>query len=107
AEPAAAWPRVLILRNRELTAGVTDIAAVVTNIARDARRIADLPSFALEQHAVFFLVGRQRQLEPLRRPLRQIDDLEELVMLAPFVHIGPVFARTAVELHTPPALAKT
>ena len=98
AEPAGAQAHVLVLRDRELAARAGDVVAVGVGVGREVERVPHLPAVALEHLLVLRLVARQRQLERLGRALRQVDELQELVVLAPAVAL-------AVEDHVAPRLA--
>ena len=98
AEPAGAQAHVLVLRHRVLAARARDVVTVVIRVDREVERMTDLPSVALEQLLVSRFIARQRQLERLGRSLRQVDELHELVVLAPAVAL-------AVEDHVAPRLA--
>src|SRR5262249_57785839 len=91
ADPAAPRRRVLIFGDGELSARAADVSPILVEIAREARRIAHAPALAFEQEAVRIAVRRQGELEALRGQRRQIDDLQELMVLAPL--IGLAFQR--------------
>ena len=60
--------------------------------------MAHAPAVLLQHLLVLGLVARQRQLERLRGALREVEELQELVVLAPAVAL-------AVELDLAPRLA--
>src|SRR4029453_10058060 len=99
AEPAASQPHVLVLGHRELAARAGDVRAIRLKVVGQRHRVDEPPAVSCQQgHRLRVLLvtrdpaalavagvtpDRQGQLERLRRPTRQVDHLEELVMLAP------------------------
>src|SRR5206468_1192826 len=97
AEPAAAQPDVLVLRDSELAARLADVISIRLFVGRDIQRVPNAPAFLLQHPLVIFGITAQRQLERLLRPPREIDELEELVMFAPVI-------RLPAEMHLPERL---
>src|SRR5262245_24261921 len=104
AEPAAPQSHVLVLGHRELAARARDVRAIRLHVVGQRHRVDEPPAVSSQQgHRLrVLLVTRdpaalavagvapdcQGQLERLRRPTRQVDHLEELVMLAPRVGLA-------------------
>src|SRR6266540_5753290 len=90
AEPAAAQADVLVLRHGELAPRLADIGTIGVDVRREAQGIPHQPSVVLEQPAVLVFIAAQRQLEALAGSDRQIDELHELVVLAPVIDLSAI-----------------
>ena len=98
AEPAAAQDDVLFLGHGEFAAGARDVVAVGVQIAGDFHAGADPPAVAFEQLLVCGVVAGKGQFKGLRWDfLRQVDELQKLVVFAPAQHLS-------VQLHFAPGL---
>ena len=95
AEPAGAQAHVLVLGDGELAARVRDVVAVGVGVGGEVERVPHLPALSLEHLLVLGLVARERQLERLGGALRQVDELHELVVLAPAVALAVEHRRRA------------
>jgi hypothetical protein len=88
AEPAAAQPDVLVLGDGELPSRSGDVSAVGVEIGGDPQGIANAPAMLGEQQAVLVGAAGQGELEGLRRAFGQVEDLQELEMLAPLIGLA-------------------
>src|SRR6266568_7078266 len=87
AEPSAAWSDVLILGDREFAARAQDVLPVRDNVLRQGHGIDGPPAVAANE-LDRFVVSSERELERLGRPPGQLDELEELCVLAPDVRLA-------------------
>src|SRR5439155_13513730 len=94
AEPARVRLDVDALGNRELGRRTLNVAPKQVWIARDRARVDQAPAVCLERLQIALLrrMDVERELEGLRRTLRQLDDLPELVELQPVHAAGALEA---------------
>src|SRR5262249_60527247 len=91
ADPAAPEPDVLVLGHRPLRARAAEELLVPPRVLRQAQRAAELPAVLEQTLAVGLVVDVEAELEGLARPPpRQVEELQELVVLAPVVDVAVV-----------------
>ena len=89
AEPAAAESDVLVLGDRELASRRGDVTTIFVEIRGKVQRVPHVPALAQEHLPIRLVVLAQRQLEALLHAGGEIEELEELVVLAPGVALAP------------------
>src|SRR5205823_5987743 len=91
AEPTSSESHVLIFGDREFTARLADVLPIRIGIARQPRRRDDAPPSTLEHLLINLIVSAEGELEGLRGAPRQVDEFQELKMLAPVVDLSEEF----------------
>src|SRR5262249_15409178 len=97
AEPARAQPDVLILGDGELAARAGDVVAIGVDVLGDRRDVAEEPAVPVEERPVRVVEAAESELEAVAGVARQLEQLEDLRVLAPRV-------RLVSDLQVPPEL---
>src|SRR5207253_7060279 len=88
AEPSGSEPYVLILGNRELASRSADVVPIGAGVAREGKGVSHVPAVLFEQRAVLRGCPRKSQFEGLPGPRRELEKLQEFLVLAPAVGLA-------------------
>src|SRR5262249_25897133 len=88
AEPAGPEANVLVLGDGELASRAAQVVAIRLEVSGEARGAPDAPPMRTQPRRVVAVQGGRGQLERLGRPEREVEKLQELVVLAPGVELA-------------------